>query len=123
MTKYKMIFAALALLMTSGAAMAGDEPASDGLTYSVDSLLMMLASEQACKLNYKPDAVEHYMTEMLKRQNTPVQEGVQPRGVTFPDLPGQVALKKFSVDQMTKSTLIAHCTQVRITAKNYGWLQ
>jgi len=109
MNKARLIIAALALLMTSGAAFASppDEPASDqGLSYSTDSLLMMLASEQACKLNYKPDAIERYMTEMLKRQNTPVQEGVQPRGVTFPDLPGQVALKKWSVDQMTKSTLL-----------------
>jgi hypothetical protein len=120
----KIKLMAAALLMTGGAATsaASAEPATDGLSYSLQSLVMMLAGEQACKMNYNPTAVERFVAEMLERSKGPVQDGVQSRGQIAPELPNQVAVAKYAVDQMTKSTLVAHCAQVRQTAKTYGFI-
>jgi hypothetical protein len=78
-----------------------------------DELFAMLGSEEPCGLHYDPDAIERLMNKYFKPDDTSV---INIMGV-------MVSGHKIQAQQMSPSTLTAHCAQVRRAAKSYGLIR
>jgi hypothetical protein len=102
--------AALALLMTSGAAMADDDPQlakAEAITYTLGPIL---GSEKACDLEYNVDVIKDFILKHVAADNA-----------YFPDVL-QTATSGWEImtKEMSPSRLEIHCVQIRRVAKQYG---
>jgi hypothetical protein len=71
----------------------------------------VIGSEQACGLSYDQDAIEHFIDEHVKASD-----------MSFPSMLNlMVDGTKVEVTNMSKSSLTAHCAQIRRIAKQYGF--
>jgi hypothetical protein len=104
----KALISFTVLVLTGMTAIAQDQEP----TYSAESLVMMLSSEEACKLSYDKEAIERYVKHNSDRH------------LTIPNLGWLVtSARDYTVNKMSPSTLVAHCTQVRETAKHYDFIK
>ena len=105
-----MRFAAVVVIFLAiGPALAEDAPSP---SYSSASLVMMLGAEQACHLTYDKSGIERFMKHITDKKQT------------VPEIGSLVAFEQeYVVKKMSPSTLIAHCAQVRATAKLYEFIQ
>jgi hypothetical protein len=78
-----------------------------------NELYTLLGSEEPCGLHYDQDAIERLINKYFKPDDTSVINMMS----------SQVSGTKIEVQQMSASTLTAHCVQVRRAAKHYGLIQ
>ncbi|MGY4379508.1 hypothetical protein ACVWZ3_007147 [Bradyrhizobium sp. i1.3.6] len=101
--KSALIAIAVVLATTSARAQDGQ------LSYSSEILVMLLSAEQACDLSYEKAAIEQHVKHFTDERSLCQQSGL------WSATSGSRSSKK-----MSSSTLIAHCAQVRATAKLKG---
>jgi hypothetical protein len=78
-----------------------------------NDLYALLGSEEPCSLHYDQDAIERLVAKSFKPNDTSLISGMA-TGVEG---------NKILTEQMSASTLTAHCLQVRRAAKSYGLIQ
>jgi hypothetical protein len=78
-----------------------------------DELYTLLGSEEPCGLHYDQNAIERLISKYFKPDDTSVINMMST----------MVSGNKIAAQQMSASTLTAHCTQVRRAAKHYGLIQ
>jgi hypothetical protein len=116
-----MIAAALALMMSSGAAMACDSDMDTSLKIQTIEMQLgdILGSKAACGVEYDDDAVEAFMIKTVKG---PLAKCMDESDGTFANMVGiYTDLAKTTVEQMSKPLLAAHCVQIRRVAKQHGF--
>jgi hypothetical protein len=107
--RVKMVGAALALLVTSGGAIAGEQ--STASVHAALELGSVLGSETACSLTYDQNAIQNYIVKHVDADDM----------MFATSLNGETEYAKNSTKEMSASSLTAHCTQIRRVAKQYGF--
>jgi hypothetical protein len=98
----------LAAMLTFAAAASGHADDSSDVALNLGSVI---GSEEACGLTYDQDAIERFINEHVKASD-----------MSFPSmLNTMTAGTKFQIENMSKSSLTAHCAQVRRIAVKYGF--
>jgi hypothetical protein len=103
---------AITLAMMTVTASADDATPTSGPSYAGTSLVMLLSSDEACGLTYNKDAIERFVKHVTDQH------------LSMPDLGFRVSYEReYVVRKMSPNTLVAHCTQVRETAKLYDFIK
>lgn len=102
----------ITLMIMVMTASADDAAPTSGPSYGGASLIMLLSSDEACGLTYNKDAIERFVKHVTDQH------------LSMPDLGSRVNYEReYVVPKMSPNTLVAHCTQVRETAKLYDFIK
>ena len=108
MARSKRLTCLAAILALSTIISARAEDSSMNIAIQLGSVL---GSEEACGLTYDEDAIARFINEHVKADD-----------MSFPStLQMMTAGTKFQIEDMSKSSLTAHCTQIRRIAQKYGF--
>lgn len=86
---------------------------SMGSMSTANELGSILASEEKCGLSYKPEAIEAYIAKKVKDDDMGFAS----------TLSMMTQGNAVQIEEMSKSALVAHCSQVKRVAKSYGFTE